>query len=262
MVQTNMCNGPIYFNCSPNFSIDLTDPMILNTMILDVQIQGDEFHKCTNFAVIYRLSFRLMTSQINPKFNRKISPKNETILLQVDAASPSTFTPKTLKWNEITIPEFFITNNEQIPRNLEQREVNQIIEEPDGKITIKFKTSKPDHISSSSTARHSFSGHSSINFKEPIEQTNPNHPKYHFKNPVPEFHNFSSPSSPTRSDMINVIISKEKFKPDFDYLKTEKNNVYHQSDKTWFIQLDYQIREKIYDNWILEMVMNIIVATG
>ena len=36
MIQTNICNGPIYFNCCPNFTVDLTDPWILDTLVLDV----------------------------------------------------------------------------------------------------------------------------------------------------------------------------------------------------------------------------------
>ena len=34
MIQTNVCNGPIYFNCAPRFSIDMTHLHILNSMVL------------------------------------------------------------------------------------------------------------------------------------------------------------------------------------------------------------------------------------
>ncbi|KAI5676513.1 hypothetical protein M9H77_07463 [Catharanthus roseus] len=42
MIQTNICNGPIYFNCAPNYSVSLTDPLILNSLVLDIHMQ-DEF---------------------------------------------------------------------------------------------------------------------------------------------------------------------------------------------------------------------------
>lgn len=112
MIQTNVCNGPIYFNCSPNFSIDLTDPLILDTLVLDIHLKGDEFHAlCKNFAVIYRVYFRLMNSQLNTRFNLNPLKNEETILLQVNADQPATYTPKRLAWNEITIPEQHILHN-------------------------------------------------------------------------------------------------------------------------------------------------------
>ena len=58
--------------------------------------------------------------------------KKETTLLQVDADRPTTYTPKRLKWNEITIPSEFIIQNPQVPRNIEQTNPEDIIEEPDG----------------------------------------------------------------------------------------------------------------------------------
>lgn len=43
MTQINICNGPIYFNCTLNYFVDLTDPLVHESLILDVQVQGNEF---------------------------------------------------------------------------------------------------------------------------------------------------------------------------------------------------------------------------
>lgn len=43
MTQINICNGPIYFNCTLNYYVDLTDPLVHESLILDVQVQGNEF---------------------------------------------------------------------------------------------------------------------------------------------------------------------------------------------------------------------------
>ena len=37
MVQSNLENGPVYFNCYPNFTLSLHDPHILSALMLDLQ---------------------------------------------------------------------------------------------------------------------------------------------------------------------------------------------------------------------------------
>lgn len=82
MIQTNICNGPIYFNCMPNFFVSLTDPLIMNSLILDVYLQGDEFEKLAEqFVIMYRIYFRLMNSCLNPKFKLRSTLNEETVLL-------------------------------------------------------------------------------------------------------------------------------------------------------------------------------------
>lgn len=84
MIQTNICNEPIFFNCCPNYSVDLTDNLILNSLVLDVNLQGDEFYDCKNFAIVYRVYFRLMSSHLNPKLmkEREVHPPQLQLLLR------------------------------------------------------------------------------------------------------------------------------------------------------------------------------------
>ena len=49
VIQTNVCKGPIFFNCYPNFIVDLTYPMTTEALKLDVHVQGDEFLNFKNF---------------------------------------------------------------------------------------------------------------------------------------------------------------------------------------------------------------------
>ena len=53
MIQTNICKGPIFFNCYPDFMVDLTCPLITEALKLDVHIQGNEFFDFKNFVVLY-----------------------------------------------------------------------------------------------------------------------------------------------------------------------------------------------------------------
>ena len=41
VIQTNICKGPIFFNCYPDFMVDLTCPMTTEALKLDVHIQGN-----------------------------------------------------------------------------------------------------------------------------------------------------------------------------------------------------------------------------
>ena len=68
MIQTNVYKGPIFFNCYPNFMVDLTCPMTTEALKLDVHVQGDEFLDFKNFVVVYRVYFRLMSSNLNTRF--------------------------------------------------------------------------------------------------------------------------------------------------------------------------------------------------
>ena len=43
MINTNIHNGPIIFNCYPDFYVDLSCPMPLEALKLDVHIQGVSF---------------------------------------------------------------------------------------------------------------------------------------------------------------------------------------------------------------------------
>nr|KAJ0194607.1 hypothetical protein LSAT_V11C800399100 [Lactuca sativa] len=43
MAETNIANGPIYFNCYPNFSVGLFDKNILDTLVLTIETKNLEF---------------------------------------------------------------------------------------------------------------------------------------------------------------------------------------------------------------------------
>jgi len=61
--------------------------------------------------------FKLLASQANPKCILKPS-LDETMLLKAELDNVTTFTPKLLKLNEITIPQEFVIQNTRPPRNI------------------------------------------------------------------------------------------------------------------------------------------------
>ena len=36
MIRTNILDGPTYFNCCPNYSVDLNDPLIIDIFLSDI----------------------------------------------------------------------------------------------------------------------------------------------------------------------------------------------------------------------------------
>ena len=68
MVNASIHNRPIFFNCYPAFCVDFTCPMAPEALKLDVHIQGGEFRDLKNFAIMYGVCFRSMSTSLNAKF--------------------------------------------------------------------------------------------------------------------------------------------------------------------------------------------------
>ena len=64
------------------------------------------------------------------------------MFLKVESDNVATFTVKLLNWNEITILQEFIVQNTGPPRNITEKIVQQIIEEPNGRGLIAFNSSE------------------------------------------------------------------------------------------------------------------------
>jgi len=124
-----------------NFMVDLTCPMTTDALKLDVHVQGDEFLDFKNFVVVYRVYFQLISSNLNTRFPNPLpSNSQETILLQIEDDKPTVFTPKALKWDEITISDVIELQEPQPSAQIERRDIDQIIEEPDGRVILKFRS--------------------------------------------------------------------------------------------------------------------------
>ena len=247
VIQTNICKGPIFFNCYPDFMVDLTCPMTTEALKLDVHIQGNEFLDFKNFVVMYRVYFRLMSTNLNTRFlNPLPSNSQETILLQIEDEKPTVFTPKLLKWDEITLPDEIELQEPQQPAQIERREIEQIIEESDGRVILKFRSHsirEDPSIPGPSNFRRSFSDFSSAR-SEPLDHSQ----RYRFRAPIPE--PIIDPPSPTSSGVgaaINVL-TKPGFTINWETIKAYYYSNRNASLRTWFEQMDRNLREEIKRN--------------
>ncbi|KAK9734934.1 hypothetical protein RND81_04G172400 [Saponaria officinalis] len=255
VVQTNVCNGPVYFNCFPDYTVDLSDPLILESLILDLHVSGNKFKEfAKNFAVVFRIYFRLMSSTVNPKFIHEPSSKEETIFIEVHAKDNKTrslvSTAKALPWDKITIPEILLIPKEPPTPNMIIQDLDEI-EEDDERVLLRFgsfreKTLTPFTPSSSLTpSRKSCSSLHNSSKTPPKTQFT-----VHNKTPIPEYEATSSPpQSPTASDFQSVNTITKEFEIDKEYLRNDFNSSQNTEKRKWFLSFEKEIKDEIRDIW-------------
>ena len=73
--------GPIYFNCYPNFAVSLTDETVLQTLELDIETSRDNMLEGAQpLLIVYRIYYKLMKTTLEPQALIE-SPKGKTLLL-------------------------------------------------------------------------------------------------------------------------------------------------------------------------------------
>ena len=111
------------------------------------------------------------------------SNSQEIALLQIEDDKPTVFTPKLLKWEEISRPDELEIPSCILPAQIEGRDIDEIVEEPDGTVILRFrsKSIREDiSIPKSLNYRTSFSEYSTRS--EPLN----NSQRYRFRNPIAE----------------------------------------------------------------------------
>ncbi len=71
----------------------------------------------TNIALAYRIYYKVMSTNINPKAIRH-SPKNETLLIEANTKHANIQTPKLLQWNQINLPNEWILSKANEAQNV------------------------------------------------------------------------------------------------------------------------------------------------
>ena len=86
--ETSLHNGPVYFNCYPNFALSLSDRNVMDDLTLNVKTDGYYMKDGSEpLAIIYRIYYKLMKTTLDPQSMVEPSPKGHTLLLQ--ASTPN-----------------------------------------------------------------------------------------------------------------------------------------------------------------------------
>ena len=113
ILESNLAKGPVYFNCHPNFSIEL--------------------------ALIYRVYYKLMKTTISPKAINS-STKGATMLTKSKKEHSTTFVPRMLQWDDILSNDNwkFESITEPFPIQLSRSSLESVVQFVDGSINLKF----------------------------------------------------------------------------------------------------------------------------
>ena len=99
MITASLYDGPVYFNCYPDLTLALDDPNIVKTITLNIASSGYHMEEGSKpFALIYRIYYRLLGTQLNPgaKINRE--PSGKTMLIQCSTPNAKVQVPKMIQW--------------------------------------------------------------------------------------------------------------------------------------------------------------------
>ncbi|RDX94777.1 hypothetical protein CR513_22806, partial [Mucuna pruriens] len=107
IVETSLGQGPVYFNCYPNKTVSLMDRNILDSLFLNIKFHGlDMKESSIPAALIYRIQYKVMNTCASRVLLKP--QKGETTLFITDMTKANVSLPRTIKWDEVTLPEKWI----------------------------------------------------------------------------------------------------------------------------------------------------------
>ncbi|KAG8650611.1 hypothetical protein MANES_07G056008v8 [Manihot esculenta] len=127
VVESSLCDGPIFFQCYPNLILSLTDPHILQTLILDVKTMGyDMLPGSENLILIYRIHYKAMNTivpNLRDKATKLISPKGTTTLFVTNMSKGNLIIPKSIQWDQVNLADSWILEEAAPPKKEESTTV-------------------------------------------------------------------------------------------------------------------------------------------
>ncbi|QHO00748.1 polyprotein [Arachis hypogaea] len=177
IVKTSLGHGLVYFNCFPNKTVSLLDVNILDSLFLNIRIDGFNMKKGSIPAVlIYRIQNKVMNT-CNSRVLLKSSDR-ETTLFVTNMTKANVTVPRLIKWDEIDLPQSWSIDR-AIPTQPRQVSLLQEIKQDEsGRVEIFFDrrnsfSSKSEAGTSNdfASARKSFSVTSQSQFSTKIPRS-------------------------------------------------------------------------------------------
>ena len=106
MITASLYDGPVYFNRYPNISLALDDPNIVKALTLNIASSGYNMEEGSKpFAMIYRIYYRLLGTQLNPGARINREPAGKNMLIQCSTPNDKVQVPKMIHWQDINLPK-------------------------------------------------------------------------------------------------------------------------------------------------------------
>ena len=142
MVETSLCGGPVHFDCFPNFTVSLKDLNILDSLTLNIKTSNYKTKPGSlPVAIIFRLQYKALNSAFNTKA-LKTQTKGETILFQTDFFKSHLSIPKSISWNQVSLPAQWILPKALPPIPAINTTVSNIKQFNTGSVEISFDRSQ------------------------------------------------------------------------------------------------------------------------
>ena len=116
MITASMYDGPVYFNCYPDLTLALDDPSIVKALTLNIASSGYHMEEGSKpFALIYRIYYKLMGTQMNPCAMIHREPSGKTMLIQCSTPDAKIQVPKMIQWQDVRLPNDWLLEQETPP---------------------------------------------------------------------------------------------------------------------------------------------------
>ena len=113
MITASLYDSPLYFNCYPNLTLALDDPNILKALTLNIASFGYHMEEGSKpFALIYRIYYKLLGTQLNPGAINRKEPSGKTMLIQCSTPDAKVQVPKMIQWQDIKLPTEWLLEQE------------------------------------------------------------------------------------------------------------------------------------------------------
>ncbi|RVW73466.1 hypothetical protein CK203_057923 [Vitis vinifera] len=235
-VQAGLNDGPVYFQCYPNFTVRLRDADILDSVVLHIKTHGFKIKPGNSpVSIITRFAYKSMNTSVGSGA-LCTSPKGETTYFHSDMLDKSDFIiPKKILWKDVDFPENWHFANavpaiaqrsENIPAALEFLFMNPL-----------ELQALPSQLEPLGRKGSSSGNPKNVKLTGVRSYTNVARPFYSEENEsTQESQQDESPvMSPTYSQMINTIsLSDEDFEINKDLLRKDFYSEVNKQRNDWF----------------------------
>ena len=166
MITASLYDGPVYFSCCPDLTLALDDPNIIKALTLNIASSGYHMEEGSKlFALIYRIYYRLLGTQLNPSAINHREPSGKTMLIKCSTPNAKIQITKKIQWQDIKLPtDWFLEQESPIAKPIfDELDLTHIQQYLDGTVKISFQNNQPLRINE---GRHSFVGSESISKRD------------------------------------------------------------------------------------------------
>ncbi|GAV74333.1 LOW QUALITY PROTEIN: MP domain-containing protein, partial [Cephalotus follicularis] len=146
-IETSLCNGAVYFDGYPDWTISLTNKNILETLKINIKLHGYNMLPGSEIiAIIHHVHYKA-TNSICPKSLVNLL-KGETTMMKCLTNDSNILIPQIIKWSDINIPEDWSIQSDTIAshqENIENTSLHSITQNEEGLVKIRVDETIETH---------------------------------------------------------------------------------------------------------------------